>query len=378
MDEELMNLANEMSGDLEPGSSISYTKEDNDEQNESAEDIENDAEDSDEQAEATEGDDETSDEPEEESEDESEEAESEESDSEDEPNDEPSDADSESVHKVTVDGEEQDVSLKDLKENYAGQQAWDKKFQELGTERTAHQAQVNTFNDNANQFQTLASEGKAQEALDFIIDLAGLNGNQFKEAYVKQLAPTIAEYLELSPEEREQRALKQQNEHYKAQHETALKAQNDKLAADNQRTSIESVLKDNDMSLERFEELQKELIEADFNDLTAETVGQYHVLKVQQNMAMEVLTEINPDLVEDKSAVDYLLSLQVNNPGMKKEALQAKAEGAFKDALAERVKKDSKAAKPRKKGSSKTANKKALEDIITFDDLENINVLDLL
>ena len=378
MDEELMNLANEMSGDLEPGSSISYTKEDNDEQNESAEDIENDAEDSDEQAEATEGDDETSDEPEEESEDESEEAESEESDREDKTNDEPANDDGESVHKVTVDGEEVDVSLKDLKENYSGQQVWDKKFTELFTERQAHQVVVDKFNDNANQFHALAKEGKAQEALDLAIESAGLNGDQFKEAYVKQLAPQIAEYLELSPIEREQRALKQQNEHYKAQHETALKAQNDKLAADNQRTAIESVLKANDMSLERFEELQKELIEADFNDLTAETVGQYHVLKVHQSMAMEVLTDINPDLVKDQSAVDYLLSLQANNPGMKKEALQAKAEGAFKDALAERVKKDSKAAKPRKKGSSKTANKKALEDIITFDDLENINVLDLL
>lgn len=389
MDEELMNLANEMSGQLEPGSSYAPIEVENEveheEPTESIEDVGNDAEDSDKQEEAgkedessSESDEEAESEEESEESDNDEETEAEESDDEDESNDEPSNDDGEAVHQVTVDGEEVEVSLKDLKENYAGQQAWDKKFQELGTERTAHQAEVNKFNENANQFQELAKEGKAQEALDLVIELAGLNGNQFKEAYVKQLAPTIAEYLELSPEEREQRALKQQNEQYRAQHEKAQLRQTEEAAALQQRTEIESVMTKHDMSPERFEELQKELIEAEFTNLTAETVGQYHVLKVHQGMAVEALKAINPDLVKDQSAVDYLLSLQNNNPGMKKEELQAKAESAFKDALAERVKKDSKAAKPRKKGNSSSAKKKQIDEILTFDDLDNINVLDLL
>jgi len=281
-------------------------------------------------------------------------------------------------HIVKIDGEEVEVTLQELKDNFSGKQGWDKKFSELNTEKESHTKEVEQFKGNANQFQELVTEGKAQEALDFLLETAGLNRNQFVETYVSQLAPTIAEYLELSPEEREQRALKQQVEYYKTQQEQATKSQTEQRDAQELTTKINAVMEKHSMSPEKFEELQKELIGFGVEDLTPEVIGQYHVLVAQQDTALEVLKDLNPDLMKDKSAVDYLLSLQANNPGIAKEELKARAEKAFVYALSERVNKDSKATKPRKKGAAKTTSEEVAKGVLTFEDLENINPLDLL
>lgn len=382
--DEFEELARSLAGDIDPAQRNGFTQDSKEEIiDEPAAEVEEpkiESEDSAEQVEAADSDEEvTADESESESKDDD--AELEESDNEevDESIDESEDdVVSEDTHKVTVDGEELDVSLQDLKDNFAGKQAWDQKFSELNNEKEVHSKAVEKFSNNANQFQELVKEGKAQEALDFVLEVAGLDRNQFVEQYVSQLAPTISEYLELSPEEREQRVLKQQLEHYKGQQERTEKANSESRAASELSSKVESVMSEHSMSPDRFESLQKELIEFGVKDITPEAIGQYHVMVVQQDAALEVLNEINPELVKDKSAMDYLLSLQKNNPGITKEQLKTRAEKAFIDALSERVKKDSKAAKPRKKGAPKTTKEKVAKGILTFDDLENINALDLL
>jgi hypothetical protein len=384
--DDLRRLAEEMAGDIDPSVGRGYMPEDtsveeleHDNESPEAEELDNGSEDSNEQDEAREGDEETSDESkdeESESEEESEESEDEEGSDEESSDDEPSD-DVGDLHKVTVDGEEIEVSTQELKDNYAGKQAWDKKFTELSQEREAHQATVETYNGNVKQFQELVNEGKAQEALEFLMETAGLDRNRFLETYVSQLAPTIAEYLEMSPEEREQRALKQQVEHYKAQEQRANETKQQAQQRQEIEGRVSKVLEEHSIEPNRFEELHKELVDAGIKEIQPETVGQYHVMITQQDAAIEVLKELNPELIQDKSAMDYLISLQQNNPGIAKEELKARAEKAFVDALAERVKKDSKATKPRKKGTTKST-KKVGKDILTFDDLENIDPLDLL
>jgi len=380
MSDDLQDLALSMMHEVDPTQGLATQGEQPDEP---VEEIGDDVKDSDEPTEDEKGNDEASDEAveevnKEEGEDneESEETDEVES-SETDVDNEPSDANDEDLHKITVDGEEVEVSLQDLKDNFAGKEAWDKKFTELNTEREQFQAQQDTFNNNAKQFQELATTGKAQEALDLVCELAGLDRNQFVENYVSQLAPQIAEHLELSPEEREQRALKQQVEHYKTREERRQEQQTLFAQQTELKNQVQSVLETHQIGADRFEELQKELIEFGVENLTPETVGQYHVMITHQDAAVEVLKDINPDLVKDKSAMDYLISLQQNNPGIKQEELKARAEKAFVDALAERVKSDSKATKPKKKGSSK-ATKKPAKEILTFEDLENINPFDLL
>lgn len=298
------------------------------------------------------------------------------------PEESETDTSTEALHTVKVDGEESQVSLQDLKDNYAGKQAWDQKFETLSKEREAHETQVTTFQENAKNFHELATTGKAQEALDLICELADLDRNQFVEAYVSQLAPTIAEYLELSPEQREQRALKQQADYYKGQAERIQTSQKEAQQRTQLETDTQAVMDKHGMDLNRFEELQKELIASGMENLVPETIGQYHDLVTQQDVALEVLKEINPELAKDQSALDYLMSLQKNNPGIAKEAIKARAEQAFKDqavkALSERVAKDSKATKPKKKG--KSSPKKLGKEILTFDDLfeGNIDPFDLL
>lgn len=286
----------------------------------------------------------------------------------------------EDKHTVKVDGEEREVSLQDLKDNYSGQQSYDKKFQELADDKTEFRVQADSFNNNATKFQELVTGGKAQEALDFLLETAGLDRNLFVETYISQLAPTISEYLDLSPAERDQRALKQQVEHYKTQNERMVTSQKDELATNAYKTKVMNVLDTHGIDAVEYAARQKELTDAGCES-TPEAIGSYCVVIKHNDAAHKALSVISPELARDSSALDYLISLQVNTPGISEKELSKKAKQAFeaeaKEALTERVKKDSKASKPRKKGAAKV-EKEPLKQILTFDDLEDIDPYELL
>lgn len=295
------------------------------------------------------------------------------------------DLDIEAEVNVKVDGKEETVKLKDLIENYSGKVAYDKKFTELQSEKESHEKRVESFNGNSQKFHELVTEGKAQEALDFLCEVAGLDKNRFVNTYVSQLAPTITEYLNLTPEQREQQRLEQETEYYKSQVQNMQKQQETSARAVKLREEIEGSLTKYDMDVNRFESLQKELNEfvkqgaLKAEQITPEFVGQYHVAVVQEELATKVLSSIDPKLTKDKASFDYLISLQQNNPDMKEEDLIEKAQQLYADAttkkVASRVKKNSKATKAKKLGKkeAKASNPKALTfDEIDFDELTSL------
>ncbi len=285
--------------------------------------------------------------------------------------------------KVKVDGEEKEVKLSELMENYSGQQVWDKKFTELNSERETFEGERTAYHDNAKKFEELVNEGKAQEALDIIFESAGLDKNRFVNAYVSQLAPTISKYLELTPAEREQQEATQQSDYYKDQLEK-LK-HNHTVEKDSKvlREQITNVLETRKIDSARFEELQKELIQ--FSEqgqlarekITPEYVGQYHEMILQDELARDVLESLKPELSKDKASFDYLISLQKNNPGISKDDLTKKAKSAFiketSEKVVARVKKNSKATKAKKLSKtsrSKKVKQSTVETANTFDELD--------
>lgn len=72
----------------------------------------------------------------------------------------------EEVYQITVNGEEHEVPLSELIDNYTGKMPWTKKYQELAEERKAFEAEKMTF------------------------------GNKEKERIVKELEPSLREFVE--------------------------------------------------------------------------------------------------------------------------------------------------------------------------------------
>ena len=283
---------------------------------------------------------------------------------------------------VKVDGEDKQVNIKELMENYSGKVAYDQKFTELQIERETHKTSLDSFNANAKNFDNLVKEGKAQEALDIVLESAGLEKNTFVNAYISQLAPTIAKFMDMTPQEREQQQVQQQTDYYKNQLEKVQENHKVESMSRQMKADIEKTLGTHSIDLERFELLQKELMQFSQEGklakekITPKFVGEYHKMVVQDELAREVLDSVKEGLSTDKAAFDYLIALQQHNPDMKKEDLLSSAEKAFLDGVKEkvskRVRKNSQATKAKslsKSKAKKSKKKSTVETALTFDQL---------
>ena len=291
---------------------------------------------------------------------------------------------------VKVDGQEERASLQALLDNYSGQQNWDRKNTDLQKAIHENESRVKSFNDNAQKFREMTEEGKAQEALDFLLETAGLDKNRFVNNYVSQLAPQLAEYQDMTPEERDYQRTQQEAEFYKSQVEQFKSTTAQQQATEKMRHEVQSTLENHNMSADRFEELQKELHQLsdagklDKSQINPAFVGQYYVAIQREELAREVLTDLNPELVKNRSALDYLSSLQTNNPEMTREKLTEAAERAFIDQTVKkvksRVKKNAKASKAKTLAKKSRAKKEDTKTTtaLTFDEISDSDLMDLL
>jgi hypothetical protein len=92
---------------------------------------------------------------------------------------------------VKVDGKVEKVSLDELKENYSGKVAYDKKFTELDKERNAYKSEVDQINNYVTEFGRIAQSGDAVKAMQYLGSFAGVPSYQIKEMMVKQLTEEV-------------------------------------------------------------------------------------------------------------------------------------------------------------------------------------------
>lgn len=124
------------------------------------------------------------------------------------------------IFKVKVDGEEQDVSLEDLKSNYSGKVVYDKKFNELNLERKQHEAEINEINNYINHFAGLMKEGNAIEAMSYFAEFGGMAPHQFKQQLIKSILPEIERYQGMDPQEIDLEYKTEEAEYYRKQMES--------------------------------------------------------------------------------------------------------------------------------------------------------------
>lgn len=124
------------------------------------------------------------------------------------------------VFKVKVDGEEQDVSLEELKSNYSGKVAYDKKFNELNLERKQHEAEITEINNYINHFAGLMKEGDALGAMSYFAEFGGMAPHEFKQQLIKAILPEIQRYQEMDPQEIDLEYKTEEAEYYRKQMES--------------------------------------------------------------------------------------------------------------------------------------------------------------
>lgn len=116
---------------------------------------------------------------------------------------------------IKVDGEDTFVSLEDLGNDYSGQQAISKRFNEVNADRSAHQAEVNEVNSYINTFGEKMKEGDSLSAMQYMGEFAGIAPYQVKRQLIEQLMPEFQAMQEMSAADLQSQNTQEENAYLK-------------------------------------------------------------------------------------------------------------------------------------------------------------------
>tara|TARA_R100000152_G_C6781197_1_gene215206 strand:+ start:4276 stop:5436 length:1161 start_codon:yes stop_codon:yes gene_type:complete len=282
----------------------------------------------------------------------------------------------ETLFKHKVDGEDVDVSLQDLLNNYSGKVSYDKKFQEFSENKkdfdeykANYDQDINLINGYINDFAQKLKSNDALGALSYFAEFSGMEPHEFKRQLLDQLTPEIERRTLLTPEQHENERLAEQNEYLQRQQESEAAKRQEEQANEALWSEIRSLQEAHNISDDNFEAAYQELLDSDFNgQITPEAVAEYYVHSTAFVKSEEVLNEINPDLVNDDNIVESLQRVIVENPSFDNNDLIDIVQEVYGNAKKEASKTVSKkVSQAEKKQEIKVSKEK--ESYLSFDDL---------
>lgn len=130
------------------------------------------------------------------------------------------DIDNTAVFKHTVDGKEVDINLQELLNQYAGKVAYDKKFQELSTERIKYTKDKEITEKYIRDFYDIAQKGDALGAMEYLAQLSGSSPLEFKKVLKNQLFPEFEKWQQAPEETRKYMEMEEENSFLRRQRES--------------------------------------------------------------------------------------------------------------------------------------------------------------
>tara|TARA_R100000697_G_scaffold123308_1_gene155430 strand:+ start:1114 stop:2289 length:1176 start_codon:yes stop_codon:yes gene_type:complete len=228
----------------------------------------------------------------------------------------------ETLFKHKVDGEDVDVSLQDLLNNYSGKVSYDKKFQEFSESKkefdeykTTYDKDIDLINGYINDFAEKLKSNDAMGALSYFAEFSGMEPHTFKRQLLDQLAPEIERMSLLSPEQIENERLAQENDYLQKQQESEANKRQQEQSQNELLSEIKRLQEAHSISDDEFQGAYQELVDGNFDgEITPEIVAEYYVHSAAFSKSEAILDQVNPDLVNNDQIVESLQKVVVENP----------------------------------------------------------------
>lgn len=279
------------------------------------------------------------------------------------------------IFKHKVDGEEVDVELQELLNNYSGKVSYDKKFQEFSSQKKEfdeykiqYDSDIEAISSYVNTFREKMSSENPMEALDYFAEFSGMKPHEFKRQLINAMIPEVNRVSQMSADEYKNEYLRAENSYLQRQKESENARLREEQSQSELQNEIQQVQEAHNMTEEAFLESFQELSESEYEgEITPQAVAEYHMHSQAFSKADEILAQVNQSLVDDDQVVESLQKVIVENPSFDdNDLLEIVQEvyGNFKQQSSEKVSK--KVGKPTKKPSTP---KRQMEDIVDWDDL---------
>lgn len=222
--------------------------------------------------------------------------------------------------KAKVDGEEQEVELQELLNNYSGKQAWDKKFTDLDKERKNYQSDLEIVNKYIGEFAN-KSKNDPVEALEFLAEQIGLDPFEYRKTLRTQLLNKYGSYAQMDEQEREMFNQKEELEYLRRRQQTQLEMHQRQQAQQELEVKYQQLEESHGINSDRRNDIVNQLQEAGYKDISPELVVQAHVAFQNQDRAFAALEKVNPEFIADNNKLKMLESLLSGNSSISDEEL---------------------------------------------------------
>lgn len=275
-----------------------------------------------------------------------------------------------------VDGEEVDVELQELLNNYSGKVSYDRKYQELAenkkefeTFRTSYDKDIEDIYTVLDNFKTSMQNKDAMGALHHFAAFAGMKPYEFKQEMVRSLAPEVMRMSKLSEEQLQSERLQAENDYLRLQQESEQAKLQNHQAQQEIVKQIREIQEAHGISDDDFVESYNELKASDYEGvIDAKAIATYHTGKISFSKATNILNEVNPRLAEDDTIVDSLQTVILENPSFDDNDLLEivnQVYGEFKETTSKTLSKKA----PAKKKERVEPPKPKIENVLDWDDL---------
>lgn len=273
-----------------------------------------------------------------------------------------------------VDGEEVDVDLQELLNNYSGKISYDKKFQEFSSqrkefegEREEYNKQIENINKYINGFADKLKNNDALGALSYFAEFSGMKPHEFQRELLSQIAPEVERRAIMSPEELKNEELQAQNEYLLKQQESAQVQSQEQQALKELEMEIVNVQEAHGISDEAFENAYNELMDSEYEgDINPQAVAEYYMHSEAFSRADDILSSISPQLADQDQVVESLQQVIMENPSFDNNDLKEIVEEVYGDMIKQASKTVSKKAAPKE---TKKKESRSKESYVDFDDL---------
>ena len=269
------------------------------------------------------------------------------------------------VVEVKVDGEIQEVPMKEVLNGISGQRALAQRFTALDAEKKDFQTRIDEWNEGEALVRQNFESGNVVEALDVMFTKAGYNSEEVMMKFFDQIAEPLETYMNLPPEQKQAWAAQVQAERNRLKYEQVAQERDTLQAKEEQLKQVRQVQRQYGLDDAAFAELYYKL-QSDMEqgiigkrEITAGLVGKYHEVLTREGWVIDTLNSVDPALAKDQDVVADVFSA-VAHLGAREQLTEEKVKDLIHEAYGQpaKVQKAKAVSKVlRKKGSPKATKK---------------------
>lgn len=225
---------------------------------------------------------------------------------------------------VIIDGKKVKASLNELKSNYSGKVVYEKKYQELDSERKLYKREKQDWegkrtalNERINEFYKLATvEKKPVEALQYLVGMSGLNQADFFKNLQSKMYADAYDYFTKNPEERKQIDFDQEMAYKRSEQQMLDRQVREQAAQLKYNQEKYHFMQQAGMTENQFDEIRDQFVEKgiDPKELHPETVARVHVKGMMYREIGDILKKVDPKLPQNFEIVEDVFKMRLENP----------------------------------------------------------------